>query len=108
MEYQRSIFESIFSPHFQVDIKIHNKVYHKILRISMIFEDLCRIKSFFSDIQRVEKLKFLARHFRRANFFVLFQKFFSETGCVLTLQFQISEGINFFEIRGAFGRSQWE
>ena len=58
----------------------------------MIFADLCRIKSFFSDIQRVEKLKFLARHFRRANFFVLFQKFFSETGCVLTLQFQISEG----------------
>ena len=44
-----------------------------------------------------QKLKFLARHFRRANFFVLFQKFFSETGCVLTLQFQISEGINFFE-----------
>ena len=41
-----------------------------------------------------------ARHFRRANFFVLFQKFFSETGCVSTSQFQISEGINFFEIRG--------
>lgn len=52
MEYQRSIFESIFSPHFQVDIKIHNKVYHKISRISMIFADLCRIKSFFSYIQR--------------------------------------------------------
>ena len=66
----------------------------------MIFADLCRIKSFFSDIQRVEKQYFLARHFRRANFFVLFQKFFSETGCVSASQFQISEGIkNFLRFR---------
>ena len=41
----------------------------------MIFADLCRIKSFFSDIQRVEKLKFLAHHFRRANFLFFFKNF---------------------------------
>ena len=57
----------------------------------MIFADLYRIKSFFSDIQRVEKQYFLARQKWRAYFFVLFQKFSSETGCVLTLKFQISE-----------------
>lgn len=30
----------------------------------------------------------------------IFFKFFVKTGCVSTSQFQISEGINFFEIRG--------
>ena len=39
-------------PHFRADIKIHKKVYHKTSRMSMIFVDLCGIKSFFSDIQR--------------------------------------------------------
>ena len=42
----------------------------------MIFVDLCRIKGIFSDIQREEKQYSLARHSRRANFFVRFQNFF--------------------------------
>lgn len=48
----------------------------------MIFVDLCRIKGIFSDIQREEKQYSLARHSRRANFFVRFQNFFLKIGFV--------------------------
>ena len=41
----------------------------------MIFADLCRIKSFFSDIQRVEKQYFLARQKWRAYFLFFFKNF---------------------------------
>ncbi|ERJ01149.1 hypothetical protein HMPREF0262_00048 [Clostridium sp. ATCC 29733] len=66
----------------------------------MIFVDLCRIKGIFSDIQREEKQYSLARHSRRANFFVRFQNFFLKIGCVLAFQFQMSEGIKNFRIKG--------
>ena len=51
-KYQRSTFKSISLPSLSGRYKNTKKVYHKTSRMSMIFVDLCGIKSFFSDIQR--------------------------------------------------------
>lgn len=89
----------------------------------MFIEDLCRIKQIDYITTRKEmmllseQLHYIyqltnARRNRRANF-LFFSNFFLKTGCVLILQFQISEEVFtkrkiFFKLGLAFAASQWE